>query len=243
MNGNQLLAFGEGMTFASTNNLPAINRRGIKQAKLLEAHYADAVPLALMKSEQEKLNIKLASIETRISAHRQDSRHASEALNAALSLLDDCGTAYRNAKDGVRRVFNQAIFEKIFVYPDGTIMPEYTEPFTGIVSPLQKALLAATGEDTPSGSLLFTTNAAVSIKISPWHFLLEQLSGLFDSCSSKELLVEVTRFELAASSSRTKRATKLRHTSTRARVFYYILASRVYISIFLYFSTFTPAGL
>ena len=83
-------------------------------------------------------------------------------------------------------------------YIDGTIVPEYTGPFTELVSPLQKALLTASGENAPSN-----LDTADSNMPSLWRSLREQLSGFLDSCSSKGLLVEVTRFELAASTSRT----------------------------------------
>lgn len=40
-----------------------------KRKKLLEAHYSDAIPLDLLKSEQQKIAKQLAAIDSQIAAH------------------------------------------------------------------------------------------------------------------------------------------------------------------------------
>ena len=42
-----------------------------KRKKLLEAHYNDAIPLDLMKSEQQKIAKQLAAIDSQIAAHER----------------------------------------------------------------------------------------------------------------------------------------------------------------------------
>lgn len=100
-----------------------------KRNKLLQAHYEDAIPLDLMKSEQAKITKALLDIDDRITAHSTHYKMAIGNLKQAFDLIEDCGRAYKQASDQIKRAFNQAIFEKILVYPDATIVPEFAEPF------------------------------------------------------------------------------------------------------------------
>lgn len=61
-----------------------------KSRKLLEAHYNDAIPLALMKSEQSQITTALAGIEHKLKVH--DTQHEAIAVNLkqALNLIEDC---------------------------------------------------------------------------------------------------------------------------------------------------------
>jgi hypothetical protein len=52
-----------------------------------------------------------------------------ERLKQALDLIEDCGRAYSLASDTMKRAFNQAIFEKMFVDGDGKIVAEFNQPF------------------------------------------------------------------------------------------------------------------
>ena len=61
-------------------------RRALSERrKLLEAHYAGAVPLDLMKSEQERLGEELEYIESRLSAMEMKFDTVERNLKAALS--------------------------------------------------------------------------------------------------------------------------------------------------------------
>ena len=100
-----------------------------KRLKLLQAYDADAIPLSLLKSEQDKISKAMLDIDDQIAAHNADYATISDNLKKALDLIEDCGLAYKKAPDQIKRAFNQAIFERINVYADGSISSEFNEPF------------------------------------------------------------------------------------------------------------------
>ena len=100
-----------------------------KSAKLLEAHYADAISLEMFKSEQDSIRKALLDIDDRISTEGMEYEIMSDILKQALDLIEDCGRAYKNASDKVKRAFNQAIFEKILVDNDAELTPVFNAPF------------------------------------------------------------------------------------------------------------------
>lgn len=100
-----------------------------KRRKLLEAHFADAIPLDLLKSEQDKISKALLDIDNQISIHDTHYDILKDNLRQSFDLLEDCGKAYKSAPDSIKRAYNQAIFEKILVHVDGTVEPEFLPPF------------------------------------------------------------------------------------------------------------------
>ena len=60
-------------------------------------------------------------------------------LGMALALLEDCGKMYRQATDDVKRMMNQAMFERILVGTDGAVEPVYTRVYWLIFEPYQEA--------------------------------------------------------------------------------------------------------
>ena len=111
-----------------------------EQHKLLQAHYADAIPLHLLKEEQERIGKSLKNINSSIKAYQMEYTKTTTNINSVFELLDDCGTTYRLAGDFERRCFNQAIFKMIRVHEDLTLDVEYTEPFETLLSPSVFAL-------------------------------------------------------------------------------------------------------
>jgi site-specific DNA recombinase len=86
-----------------------------KQRKLLEAHLADAIPLDVLKEEQDIVAAQLASATSRLEATDVQYGSIKENLAIALDLIENCRDAYESAPDHVRRWFNLAFFEKIIV--------------------------------------------------------------------------------------------------------------------------------
>ena len=107
-----------------------------KQEKLLEAHYADAIPLDLFKEEQKKLAILVSNMEKRIQMHEENSKDVKERLHMVLSILEDCGAMYQNAPEATKRAFCQVLFEKVYVYVNGdgemAISPKFTPVYATI---------------------------------------------------------------------------------------------------------------
>ena len=106
-----------------------------EQRKLLQAHYADAIPLDLLKEEQERIGKSLKGIASQIEAYQAEYTEITKNLDCAFELLDDCGRIYKLADDYTRRCFNQAIFKKIHVHDDLTLEGDYAEPFDTMLDP------------------------------------------------------------------------------------------------------------
>jgi site-specific DNA recombinase len=110
-----------------------------ERAKLLQAHYADAVPLDLLKTEQTRIADQLAYIEQRF-----DSTDSHEAvigfnLRRTLELATDVHEAYRASDPTQRRLLNQSFFKKLTIHDDGHIESELAEPYDILLSPTLRA--------------------------------------------------------------------------------------------------------
>lgn len=113
-----------------------------ERAKLLQAHYADAVPLDLLRSEQDRIADALAHIDQKSGATAIEQEHIDAALKGALELATDIQAAYRVASASVRRRINQQFFKQVFVEDDGELSSTLAEPFDVLLAPLAKKLAA-----------------------------------------------------------------------------------------------------
>jgi hypothetical protein len=86
-----------------------------ERKKLLDAHYADAIPLDLLKTEQARITAEITTSEARLAAVDNDFDSAEANLAKALTLVQDCEAAYRSAPDKLRRQFNQAFFKRLLI--------------------------------------------------------------------------------------------------------------------------------
>ena len=115
-----------------------------KRYKLLEAHYNSAIPLDMLKSEQQKIAKELAAIEHEIRIRNTTFAGLTENLRRGLDIVEDCGTFYRNADNTTKRLLNQAIFDKIYINntdEDGVkIEPQLRAPFNQLIEPIKDDL-------------------------------------------------------------------------------------------------------
>jgi hypothetical protein len=100
-----------------------------ERKKLLDAHYADAIPLDLLKSEQARLGAEAENAEARLAEIDRDFNKVETNLERALARAGDCAAAYAEAPDRLRRQFNIAFFKRLPVSDDGTVEGELAEPF------------------------------------------------------------------------------------------------------------------
>jgi site-specific DNA recombinase len=114
-----------------------------EREKLLHAHYADAVPLDLLRSEQQRIRDALVHIDQRLAA--TDYQHAllDANLNAALKIVTNLQATYITAPESVRRQLNQALFKRIEVDDKGDVTAELAEPFYTLLSPPARQLAAS----------------------------------------------------------------------------------------------------
>ncbi len=115
-----------------------------QRQKLLDAHYAGAIPLDLLKSEQDRIAVQLTHIEAQLASLDANFEQARSVLADTLDLTRDCHGAYMEANDGTRRLFNQAFFAKIYIDEDDetreqSVRIDYNEPFDSLLSRLVTA--------------------------------------------------------------------------------------------------------
>ena len=85
--------------------------------KLLEAHYAGAIPLDLLKKEQDQLTSGILAIQRELDGYTADAALVDRHLTQALDLLEDCHRLYLAAPDRLKKLLNQVFFERILVNP------------------------------------------------------------------------------------------------------------------------------
>ena len=106
-----------------------------KQEKLLEAHFNDAISIDLLKDQQKKIDIELATAQRDLARHHELNTSAEELISDALAICENSYEAYLAAPEQVRRMFNQIFFEKIKVRYDQdevahVLEPVFSEAFT-----------------------------------------------------------------------------------------------------------------
>jgi site-specific DNA recombinase len=100
-----------------------------ERAKLLEAHYAGAIPLDLLKTEQDRISSELDNIEQRLSATELKSDTIEINLKKALDLVGSLHAAYIDAPPRTRRLMNQAIFERFLINETEEVTGTLAGPF------------------------------------------------------------------------------------------------------------------
>ncbi|MBU4613612.1 recombinase family protein [Rhodococcus sp. GG48] len=104
-----------------------------ERTRLLQAHYVGAIPLDLLKEEQGRIARQLATVAERLEAIMGEFSVLEQHLQAALDYASNCYRGYVAASHHVRRLYNQAFFERIYVDED-TIRVELREPFQTLLA-------------------------------------------------------------------------------------------------------------
>ncbi len=112
-----------------------LQRVSDERQKLLQAHYAGAVPVDLLRSEMDRLERERDQAERRLAMAATEYAEVEAVLGAALRLATDCASIYPTAPPAVRRLINQALFEKLFLGFDEGVAAETTDLFTILFDP------------------------------------------------------------------------------------------------------------
>ena len=178
--------------------------------KLMEAHYAGAIPVDLLGREQERIATALRHIAVRLTATDAHFDTVERNLHTALELTEHCGEAYDAAPEHIKRMFNQALFEKILVIVDDTaeggitIQTQFRPPFDTLLGTEVRQAEAAwrlernTKKPAASSGLSHVAKG----RLTKSRTAFTQVNSL-----SKTLLVDLRGFEPLTSSMRTRRAT------------------------------------
>jgi hypothetical protein len=100
-----------------------------ERRKLLDAYYAGAIDVAMLKGEHDRIARETRAVEDRlatIDAHLQEWQTV---LGMAIRFTTNCAKAYTRVGDRTRRLFNTSVFTRITVR-DGQIAGwEFRPPF------------------------------------------------------------------------------------------------------------------
>jgi hypothetical protein len=135
-----------------------LRRLSGQRRKLLEAHYENAVPIDLLRSEQQRIGEEMDRVEERLGGADMTYETIMGLLQRCLAFLGDCEQTYLDAPPEERRQLNQGMFEKFYVTEDGVVGAELAAPF-GIL--LQPHLLVAP-EDSPDDERVGTDAVVLS---------------------------------------------------------------------------------
>ena len=99
-----------------------------EQQKLLQAHYGGAIPLDLLKREQDRITASLETIEHRMTPHHGHYAAARENIDDSLKLLSNAADIYEHADDANRRLINQVLSKAIY----NDVRVGYRNPYDGL---------------------------------------------------------------------------------------------------------------
>jgi DNA invertase Pin-like site-specific DNA recombinase len=176
--GKALAGIREQAEAEATRQRQRLAKLGEEREKLLHAYYAGAVPVDLLRSEQDRLSTETSQAERHLEAAEASVTDVEDTLGKALDLLADCHRAYLAAPGHLRRQWNQALFERLVVYDERIGEAKVAEPFATLANPKLPAAL--------DGNALTGSGASS------------------DGGSSKGLLVELGGFEPPTSWVRSK---------------------------------------
>jgi site-specific DNA recombinase len=104
-----------------------------QRQKLLKAYYANAVPLGLLKREQDRIGQAEYEAKRQLAAVEADLNGWQEILSLAIKLAGSCYDAYLKATPKVRRRFNEAVLKAVHI-KDGRANLEFTDLFEALFS-------------------------------------------------------------------------------------------------------------
>ncbi len=105
-----------------------------ERRKLLDAYYAGAIDVTMLKAEQDRLGREVRAAEERLTAVDAGLQEWQEVLGTAMRFAANCADAYAKASDRTRRLFNKAVFKKVLVRDGRVAGAEFQEPFDALFS-------------------------------------------------------------------------------------------------------------
>ena len=105
-----------------------------ERQKLLRAFYGNAIPIELLKSEQDRLTSEERAAKQELDVAETDISGWEDVLRTAIELAGNCHAAYLKARPSVRRRFNQAVLEAVYVKNRKVARAEFSEVFAPLFS-------------------------------------------------------------------------------------------------------------
>ena len=97
--------------------------------KLMEAYYANAIDVTMLRREQDRIGAELRTVESRQAVLEASLDDWQEVMDLALRFSTRCATAYRRGGDRTRRLLNSAVLDEVHVRDGHVVEAAYKEPF------------------------------------------------------------------------------------------------------------------
>ena len=121
-----------------------------ERRRLLQAHLGGAVPLELLKEEQNRITRQLAQAGAELANTEVDWEEVQERVKAAVALTSQIHDLYLHAEPTLRRRINQAVWEGFYVDDDGVVGATLTDPMAALVA---EDVIRALGAENESRDL------------------------------------------------------------------------------------------
>ena len=105
-----------------------------ERGKLLQAFYANAIPLDLLKAEQDRIGVAEQAAKAELEAVEGHLDGWQDALRTAIRLAGNCHAAYMKARPSVRRRFNDAVPEAVYIKDRRIGRAEFSDVFAPLFS-------------------------------------------------------------------------------------------------------------
>ncbi len=105
-----------------------------ERSKLLQAFYANAIPLELLKSEQDRIGVAEQAAQGELEETEGDLDGWRDVLQTAIRLAGNCHAAYLKALPSVRRRFNDAVLQAVYIEDRRIGRVEFSEVFAPLFS-------------------------------------------------------------------------------------------------------------
>jgi site-specific DNA recombinase len=105
-----------------------------ERQKLLRAYYANAIPLELLKRDQDRISEQEDRAKTELATTEADLDRWQEVLTIAIRLAGSCHAAYLKASPKVRRRFNDAVLKAVYLEDGKVKRAKFTDVFAALFS-------------------------------------------------------------------------------------------------------------
>jgi site-specific DNA recombinase len=105
-----------------------------ERGKLLQAFYANAIPLDLLKAEQDRIGAAEQTAKVELETTESDLDGWQDILRTAIRLAGNCHAAYLRARPSVRRHFNDAVLEGVYIKDRRIGRAEFSKVFSPLFS-------------------------------------------------------------------------------------------------------------
>jgi site-specific DNA recombinase len=126
-----------------------VARLARQEKKRLQAHYADNISDSLFGEEQQRIRRERVAAERRLTELQVDHGRTLERLDIALGLTHRVQASYLMAEPQTRRLFNQAIYQRIWIKQEAVSDIELAGPFVDLLVDDLQGDIARTAPDVP----------------------------------------------------------------------------------------------